>query len=238
MLASNGSFIKMKRVIGGVEFDLIRRNVKSIRIKIDRDGDVCLIIPNHCSEKAGIDFFVAKYNWVKQKVDLKPKKRTLNFENGEFVYIFGKKYDVIAQIAGKSSWDIDGYKLIIKAKDIESQSVKNCYESILKKVLKARAREYIEKWEKITGLKATSLSIRKTVSRWGSCNCQSGAINLSLYLACLPEFCLDYVVLHEICHIKYSNHGEYFKRELDKFMPNWREIRRFLKDNANEYLYK
>ena len=61
MLTSNGSFIKMKRVIGGVEFDLIRRNVKSIRIKIDRDGDVCLIIPNHCSEKAGIDFFVAKY---------------------------------------------------------------------------------------------------------------------------------------------------------------------------------
>ena len=122
--------------------------------------------------------------------------------------------------------------IVFYAKKTDSDSLKAQYEKFLKEILILKAKEYFAKWEKITGLKSTSLTIRKTVSRWGSCNSLTGAINLSLYLACLPEFCLDYVILHELCHLKYANHGEYFKRELDKYMPN-----SHLKFNDEEYCF-
>ena len=228
----------MKKLICGIEVDVIRRNVKSIRIKVDREGQVSLVIPNRCSEGAGVDFFIAKIDWVKTKLCEKPTKRKISIKNGEIVYIMGNAYmvSIVGARANKSL--LVGNEIVFYAKKTDCDSLKAQYEKFLKEILILKAKEYFAKWEKITGLKSTSLTIRKTVSRWGSCNSFTGAINLSLYLACLPEFCLDYVVLHELCHLKYANHGEYFKRELDKYMPNWKQVRKFLKEKSNIYLYK
>ena len=228
----------MKKIICGIEVDVLRRNVKSIRIKVDREGQVSIVIPNRCSEKTGVDFFVAKIDWVKSKLSSKPTKRQLTMQNGEMVYILGKAYSLRIEPSKANKSLLKGEEVVIFAKKTDSDSLKLQYEKLLKEILLIKAKEYFTKWEEITGLKGTSLAVRKTVSRWGSCNSLTGAINLSLYLACLPEFCLDYVILHELCHLKYANHGEYFKRELDKYSLNWRKVRAFLKDNANIYLYK
>lgn len=228
----------MKKIINGIEVDVIKRNVKSIRIKIDRELNVSLIIPSRCSEKAGVDFFVSKINWVKNKLTQKPVKREVDFANKGKVFVFGKEYEIVTVQSSVNRSFIDGDKLVICAKNTERDNIKAQYEKFLKESLLDISSEYFAKWEEKTGLKKTSLAIRKTVSRWGSCNSLTGAINLSLYLACLPEICLDYVVLHELCHLRYANHGEFFKRELDKFMPNWRNIRSFLREKVNGYLYK
>ncbi|MBR2385623.1 MAG: M48 family metallopeptidase [Clostridia bacterium] len=227
----------MKKFICGIEVDVERRNVKNIRIKIDREGQVSLTIPNRCSENAGVDFFIAKLDWVKNKLNQKPTKRHLDFKNCETVYILGKIHSVSVVPSKTNKSVLKDNEVVFYTKDTSNDALKNQYEKLLKRVLLLKSKEYFEKWESITGLKGSSLSIRKTVSRWGSCNSLTGAINLSLYLACLPEFCLDYVVLHELCHLKYANHGEYFKRELSKYMSNWKEIRKFLKDQSNTYLY-
>lgn len=228
----------MKKIICGIEVDVLRRNVKNIRIKVDREGQVSLVIPNRCSEKAGVDFFVAKIDWVKSKLFSKPTKRQLAMQNGETVYILGKAYTLRVEPSKANKSLLKGEEVVIFAKKTDSDSLKLQYERLLKEIMLIKAKEYFTKWEELTGLKGTSLTIRRTVSRWGSCNSLTGAISLSLYLACMPEFCLDYVILHELCHLKYANHGEYFKRELDKYLSSWRKVRQFLKDKANLYLYK
>ena len=220
----------MKKIICGIEVDVERRNVKSVRIKIDRDCNVSLIIPNRCSEKAGVDFFVAKENWVRAKLNQKPTKPKIVFKRGERVYVFGMAHNVNVVHSNANKTLINGEEICFYTKYEDNIHQKAQYEKFLKQVLLFKANEYFKKWEEKTGLRGTSLTVRKTVSRWGSCNSSSGAINLSLYLACLPEICLDYVVLHELCHLKYANHGVFFKSELDKYMPNWKEVRRFLKD--------
>ena len=228
----------MKKIINGIVVDVIKRNVNSIRIKIDRDLNVSLIIPNRCNEQAGVDFFMRKQEWIKSKLNTKPLKRLIELKNGEKVFVLGKAYNVVITPSKTRKAFIEGGNVVLCGDCHEKSDRIKQFEKLLKDALLIKAFEYFNKWEGITGLKRSSLSIRKTVSRWGSCNSLTGAINLSLYLACLPEFCLDYVVLHELCHLKYANHGVYFKRELERYMPKWKEVRRFLKEEGNRYLYK
>ena len=65
-------------------------------------------------------------------------------------------------------------------------------------------------------------------SRWGSCNTRTNHINLNTRLAEHPERCLEYVILHELCHTVVPNHGPAFKALEDRFMPDWRAVRREL----------
>ena len=110
----------------------------------------------------------------------------------------------------------------------ESVSSKNkkIYLDWQKNELTKILREYVHKWESITGLKVEEWTIRKMRTRWGSCNTRSRKIIFNLDLIKKkPEF-IEYVVLHEIVHIKIPNHGSTFKAMLDKYIPTWRDIRK------------
>ena len=66
-------------------------------------------------------------------------------------------------------------------------------------------------------------------TRWGSCNTQTGHINLSLMLATRSDAELDYVILHELVHTVVPNHGADFYALMDRFMPGWKKIRKALR---------
>jgi hypothetical protein len=73
-------------------------------------------------------------------------------------------------------------------------------------------------------------------TRWGSCNSKAGRIWINLQMAEKPPECLEYVVLHEIIHLKIHNHGREFKNMLDRYMPYWREIRKHLNESAIDFM--
>ena len=81
---------------------------------------------------------------------------------------------------------------------------------------------YLKKWEKITGLQSTHLSIKTMKTRLGSCNSKKGYINLNLKLLEKRLILIEYVILHEIAHLKHANHGREFYAFLEKFMPDFR----------------
>lgn len=88
----------------------------------------------------------------------------------------------------------------------------------------------------ITWLHAVpKLRITPMVSRWGSCS-QQGRINLNLHLIKAPEFVLDEVLVHEICHLKEMNHGPKFYSLMDSVLPDWRKSRAWLKLNQRKLL--
>lgn len=73
------------------------------------------------------------------------------------------------------------------------------------------------------------LIIRKMENRWGSCT-DAGAIALNLKLIQAPKSCIDYVIVHELCHLIEHNHGKPFYQLLDRMMPDWRERRKRLNE--------
>ena len=101
--------------------------------------------------------------------------------------------------------------------------------SSIRKLLLDKIKEFLPKWEAKTGLQCKSWGIRNVCSYWGICRRKGNHIDFNLNLAHKPHECLEYIILHELAHIKQQNHGPKFKAILDKYMPGWRETDKILK---------
>ncbi len=90
-------------------------------------------------------------------------------------------------------------------------------------VVKACVPPLVEEWEPILGVKVSKLAYRNMTSKWGSCQPSTGRVCINIRLALYPPECLEYVVVHELCHFLHANHGAGFWGLMDKVMPDWRE---------------
>jgi predicted metal-dependent hydrolase len=91
--------------------------------------------------------------------------------------------------------------------------------------IKAAMLPLIAKWEPILGVKAENVYVRRMKTRWGSCTPRRRSIRLNSELAKKPRECLEYVVVHELVHLLEPSHNQKFVALMDKFMPQWRQLR-------------
>lgn len=94
-----------------------------------------------------------------------------------------------------------------------------------KAVVQAFVPQLIARWEPVLGVKAGKVAYRNMTSRWGSCQPSTGRICINVRLALYPPECLEYVVVHELCHLIERGHGPRFYALLDAFLPDWRAAR-------------
>ena len=94
------------------------------------------------------------------------------------------------------------------------------------KRLKALVEPMIEKHAKEMGVKPSIVYYKPTISRWGHCNVKDRSICISAYVLLLPEWCVEHVVVHELCHLLEPSHNARFHALMDKYYPRWREARK------------
>lgn len=82
------------------------------------------------------------------------------------------------------------------------------------------------KYTALMGVNPTKITYKPTISRWGSCNKKTGAIQFSTYLLLLPDLCVEHVVVHELAHLIEANHGPMFHALMDRYFPRWKEARK------------
>lgn len=92
-------------------------------------------------------------------------------------------------------------------------------------VVEACVPPLVAAWEPIVGVSAGKLAYRNMTSRWGSCQPATGRICINVRLALYPPECLEYVVVHELCHLRERGHGPRFRALMDAYMPDWRQRR-------------
>ncbi|MCI2241439.1 M48 family metallopeptidase [Adlercreutzia faecimuris] len=92
-------------------------------------------------------------------------------------------------------------------------------------VVEACVPALIAAWEPIMGVRAGTVAYRNMTSRWGSCQPSTGRICINVRLALYPPECLEYVVVHELCHLIERGHGPRFQAAMDRLMPDWRARR-------------
>ena len=107
------------------------------------------------------------------------------------------------------------------------EAEKKYYRNLAREVLGARTGYYARKM----GVTYGRISIREQKTRWGSCS-SVGNLNYNWKLVLMPPEILDYVVVHELCHILHHDHSAAFWREVERFFPDWRECRRQLAEVA------
>lgn len=94
-----------------------------------------------------------------------------------------------------------------------------------REVVSAFAPPLVERWATIMEVSPGKLAYRDMRSRWGSCQPATGRICLNTRLALYPPECLEYVVVHELCHLKERGHGPGFYALLDAYLPDWKARR-------------
>ena len=94
------------------------------------------------------------------------------------------------------------------------------------KRLKALVEPMVERHAQEMGVQPSRVYYKPTISRWGQCNVRDRSICISAYVLLLPEWCVEHVVVHELCHLLEPSHNARFHSLMDKYFPRWREARR------------
>ena len=157
-------------------------------------------------------------------------KAPLKYTNGETHYLWGEKYtlqliknDTVKHVLVDKEKSIL-YLPVPKRSTIEKR--KNILDEFYRQKLKNEIPQVLDKCTRIVGRSPKSINVRK-MKNWGNCK-QDGRITLNLNLAKKDPICLEYVMIHELCHLIEFNHGKNFKKLMDKYCPNWKKIKKIL----------
>lgn len=92
--------------------------------------------------------------------------------------------------------------------------------------LKALVESMVERHAEEMGVRPSAVVYKPMVSRWGRCNVRDRSICISSYVLLLPEWCVEHVVVHELCHLLEPSHNARFHALMDRYFPRWREARK------------
>ena len=223
-------------IIEDITVTVEKKNIKHMYIRIiPPEGDVKVSAPLHCSDEDIIKFVESKKEWIlkKQKYILENDiKAPLKYDNGEKHRLWGQEYRLqLISNANVKHVVLDRQKSVMylpvpKRSTIDKR--KNVLDEFYRHELKATIPEVLDKCTRIVGRTPKSVTVRK-MKNWGNCK-QDGRITLNLNLAKKDNECLEYVMIHELCHLIEFNHGKNFKKLMDKFCPNWKEIKKRLNE--------
>ena len=232
----------MQTVVSNISVEVIRKNIKNMHLAVlPPDGRVRVSAPTQLTDEAITMFVRTKLGWIKkqqEKFQQQPRQSERQYVSGETLYVWGKQYFLQMEYSYKgNALTLSGDKAILTVRKESSPKQRGSFvNEWYRSLLKQEVAKYLPKWEKTTGLYCSSWQSKYMTTKWGTCNPTSKKIWLNVQLAKKPIECLEYVILHELAHLKVHNHGPEFTAILDQYMPYWRDHRRRLNDSTLDYL--
>lgn len=231
----------MRIVISGIPIDIQKKNIKNMHLQIKPpDGHVVISAPLSMDDKAIEVYARTNLSWIKKQIEKfqqQPRSAKRQYVSGETMYIWGKQYYLsFVPDAQKNSFEIQGDKVILSMR--EDSTVKqreNYVREQYRSLLKVEIERLLPKWEQITALHCESWQTKYMVTRWGTCNTEKKKLWFNLQLAQKPIECLEYVILHELIHLRERTHNSTFIAYMDMYMKNWRAVRKELNDSRLDY---
>lgn len=214
--------------------EIVRSNRKTISIGLDRKGNIIIRIPNglkHSELKKVLDLhknFIEKLS----RKSILVKRNLKQFREGEEFFYLGKKYKL--KIVESQKEDLifnNGFfldrKKVNKGKEIfRNWYKKQTYDMVVDKV------NYFSKKVK---LEFSQIKISSSKISWGSCNSKK-ELRFSWRLSMLPEGVIEYVIVHEIAHLKELNHSRKFWCLVESMLPEYKIQRKWLRENNHLFL--
>lgn len=115
-----------------------------------------------------------------------------------------------------------------KRKEEEAPVIVPFMERDMRRNLKKKIAEFVERYEPVMGVKSNGFTIKKMKTRWGSCNVKTGHLNFNFALSQVPDECVEYVVVHELTHLLEPSHSARFWGLMEQYLPNARLLRKEL----------
>ena len=216
-----------------LEYELVRSKIKNMYILI-RNGKVIVKAPNNISENRIKDFINSKEDWINKKLKEFEKKsfKEKSYVSGEVFKVLGNDYILNIEYDNfeKASVNLDnGYINIFVSENCKTEKIKELIEKMYYKVALIIVDKSVNMWKDILKIAPGVVVIKKLKTAWGKCNSKR-KITINPDLMKYDQRVIDYVVLHEFCHLRFMNHSKDFWNMVGKFMPDYKDLKKELKN--------
>lgn len=215
-----------------------KKRKRSLSLKLNREGTLQINVP-HTTSRQEIERFIAdKYAWIQSKRNTRncqEKIEPIDYSQGSMHLYLGKKYPLQLLPYQQSHIEFNQHSFVVFHRKNSN------IESLLNHWYRQQALELFSKrtlmFQKQFNLPAVkSIKVRKMKARWGSCNSRA-EITYNWHLIKATPACIDYVIIHELCHLLQPNHGAKFYQLQSQLNPYWKQHKKFLNDSANQFLH-
>lgn len=226
-----------------ITYTVVKTRRKTIGITIDMNGEIKVSAPLRISVKQIKEVVQKKADWIIKKVN-EVRERNSNtvcreFISGEKLLYLGKEYtlEIVEKDSGQAEvlMQEDTMAVYISQGLLEESRKQAIKEALIKWYRQRFAeivKDRIEKYSLQLKVAPCKVVIKDQKTRWGSCS-KKGNINLNWRLIMALLHIIDYVVVHELCHLKVMNHSKDFWNLVESILPNYHESRKWLKVNGN-----
>jgi len=243
------SSIKRNRrlaLIGEGEIDLQGRPVgyslkqsqrtRGIRLEIRSETGLTVVVPRKYTRQQVLDILKQKAGWILKHLPTnKPAQMPLftqELGQGDKLLFMGRPIEIVIRESAVSSAVLHGNKL-----QVSTGSRDGAIPKILEMWYRQQAAtvftQKADGFKEIMGLRYNSIYIRGQKTRWGSCS-PAGNLTLNWKLLMAPEEIVDYVVIHELAHLKHMNHSKKFWDLVGRYCPGWKKYRKWLITHEDE----
>lgn len=244
MKLTKGAPCFLKTESGEIQFDFSRsRRRRTISIMIEENARVKIAAPYYASEEEILGFVREKFDWIVRRSRQAQKRydslgpRT--FSDGEEYWFLGQQYPmrVIASDMKRVKCAFDGREWMVQVprscgvEDIRRETRRvmvNWYKDQAKEILGGRLFHY----SRIVGVEPHTIAVRTQKRIWGNCDHRHKVIHLNWHIVMAPMTVVDYVVVHELCHLLVPNHSRRFWTKVESFLPDYRNAILWLKQHA------
>lgn len=220
-----------------LEFHLQRDFCRTLRLTVKPDGSVLVKAPARVPLNAILDFVRSRLVWIDEKREffLRHRGEGIRFENDGIIFFAGKPFrlKLIPAHRGEKPLLIRG-QLELPCRSESSEDVEAAFKawrlSLAKQVLTRRLARLETKARIVfgDGAAVSGITVRSLKRRWGSCSVR-GEITLAAQLVELPLPLIDYVICHELCHLRRMDHSPAFRTALTALLPEARERERLIR---------
>ena len=221
-------------IIGNIDIEVERKPIKNLHLAVyPPNGRVHVSSPKEWSDEDIRSFVVSRWDWIdEQRKDIANQARQSHreFVDGESHYVLGVKYRLeVKYVNAAPSVEIHGGVVSMTVRPDASESMRaEVMREYLRSVLKEELAEMVDKWCKKMEVEEATWIVKQMKTRWGSCVESKKLIQLNLELARLPRRCIEYVVVHELCHLRVHGHNRMFENLISQYLPNWKSLRKEL----------
>lgn len=219
---------------------------RSIALQI-KSGKVVVRAPDFVSSDYIDRLISKKKEWIETKLEKyrclhnTPCEEIISLRNGGAVWFKGIRTSINVGFANKANIEVINDFLIVTLKeslrqqsqDKQNKKIRQLIESWMKECAIDMINDKVSTYSKLTNLTPSSVYIRRYKARWGSCN-NRGQLNFNYLLVMVPDWVVDYVVIHELCHLKHLNHSNEFWQLVALHFPEFKKAKLWLKQHQNQ----
>ncbi|MTI66017.1 MAG: M48 family metallopeptidase [Firmicutes bacterium] len=226
-----------------VIIDVIYRARKTLEIQMKSSKNIRILSPKGLKKEKIIDIIENKKQWIIKKIhELEIIEKRLSkriFQTGGIFLYLGKEYKL--ELNFKENFDTIKIKLkneklniytYTTDENILKDALKKWYKEKALKLITSRINEYIFKINR----KARKIKVKEQKSRWGSCS-SKGDLFFNYKIVMAPIEIIDYIVVHELCHLVHLNHSKKYWELVKNVLPDYKMYRQWLKENGKELTF-